>query len=174
MQYYIDIDDFMEKNNGLDILYQIKAKVPNIKFNLFTIIGECSDNFIAEIKKIDWIDMIPHGWRHDTSRECENWNYRESLDYLERIDRYGLTKGFKAPGWQISDGMYRALMEKGYWVADQAYNNERRSKELKAYLLDSPDKHHYHIKNVCGNGLGECFNEILNLKGDFKFIKELQ
>jgi len=173
MQYYIDADDFKEKSNGLDILYQIKAKVPNIKFNLFTIIGECSDNFIAEIKKIDWIDMIPHGWRHETPRECENWSYQESLEYLNRIERHGLTKGFKAPGWQISDGMYQALLEKGYWVADQAYNNHRRPKELKVYLLDNPNKIHCHITETCGNGLLTMKETLTNLKGEFRFIKEI-
>jgi hypothetical protein len=171
--YVVDADDLMEDSNGLHILYSIKAKVPNFKITLFTILGKCSDNFIEEIKKIDWIDMVPHGWMHETSRECEHWTYEESIEYLNKIEKYNLTKGFKAPGWQISDGMYKALLEKGYWVADQIYNNERRPKGLRAYLIDSDNKIHCHIPEVCGNGLLHMKPIIVSLKGNFKFIKDI-
>jgi len=175
MQYQIvDFDDFQQNSNGLHLLYQIKAETPEFKATLFTIPALCSENFLNLVRKLDWLDLCPHGWTHMTSTECKEWSYEESKQYLGKIKPYKFSRVFKAPGWQISDGMYRALLEEGYTVADQAYNNERRPKGLKAYLLDSPDKHHYHIKNVCGNGLKECFNEILNLKGEFKFIKELQ
>jgi hypothetical protein len=172
----VDVDDFMEKSNGLEILYQIKSANPRIKFNLFTIPGECSPEFIRLIKKLDWIDMIPHGWLHTTSLEAQNWTYEESLEYLDTIKPLNLTKGFKAPGWQISDGTYKALKERGYWVADQVYNNERRPKGLKAYLLDKPHRFHYHIKDVCQNGIHERMQEIINLgniPGEYKFIKEI-
>jgi hypothetical protein len=46
-----------------------------------------------------------------------------------------ITKGFKAPGWQISDACYRVLLDEGYWVADQKYNDERRPKALPVYRL---------------------------------------
>lgn len=169
---YFDADDFCEENQGWKYLTMIKEYIPNFKVNLFTIIGKCSDSFIEEIKNIEWIDMIPHGLMHETPIECIDWSYEKSIGYLNDIDKYGLTKGFKAPGWQISDGMYRALLEKGYWVADQAYNNERRPKDLKYYLLDSDNKYHFHIQNVCGNGLEESLDNILKLRGNFKFIYE--
>ena len=169
----VDADDLMEQSNGLHILYQIKSKIQNFKITLFTIPGLCSDDFLNQVREIGWIDMVPHGWIHETSRECENWTYEQSIDYLNKIERYNFTKGFKAPGWQISDGMYKALLEKGYWVADQMYNNDRRPKELKAYLLDESYKYHYHIPDVCGNGIKQSFEQIIKLKGDFKFIKEI-
>ena len=89
----------------------------------------------------------------------------------------GMTKGFKAPGWQISDGMYQALLEEGYWVADQSYNNERRPKELKAYILDSGNKIHGHIGHMGGHNENEIeylLDTILALKEkDFAFIKDV-
>jgi len=170
---YIDADDFSEENQGWDYLAQIKKEIPNFKISLFTILGQCSNEFIEEIKGYDWIDMIPHGWMHETPLECKDWSYKQSIDYLKKIERHNLTKGFKAPGWQISDGMYQALLEEEYWVADQPYNSERVPKGLKVYLLDSQDKYHYHIQNVCGNGLQESLYKILSLKGDFKLIKEV-
>jgi hypothetical protein len=169
----IDIDDFFEQSNGLHMLYRLHANDSKIKFNLFTIPGLCSMNFINDIKKIDWIDMLPHGLMHETSRECENWSYEDTISYLNTIEPLGLTKCFKAPGWQISDGVYKALTEKGYWIADQEYNNERRPKNLNAYLLNEPDRHHYHIQNACSNGLADRYDEIASLDGDFLFIKDI-
>jgi hypothetical protein len=169
----VDADDFCEDNEGWNFLTTIKKHIPNFKINLFCIVGSCSDDFFIKYKQIEWIDLIPHGWKHPTPKECINWSYEESMDYLYRIEELGLTKGFKAPGWQISDGMYKALLEKEYWVADQLYNNKRRPKGLKAYLLDEPYKYHHHIQNVCGNGLEESMEQILSLKGNFKFIKDI-
>lgn len=174
-EYIIDADDFCESNDGLQALMFIKSKVPNFKINLFTIPGLCSKEWIEEIKKLDWIDMIPHGWTHPTPLEALKWTYNESIEYLDRIEPLGLTKGFKAPGWQISDGMYQALLEKGYWVADKDYNNDRRPKELKTYLLDDRNKLHYHIGHLGGrndNEISEFVNDLINLQGDFKFIYE--
>lgn len=167
---YADADDFCEGNDGMEFLKRIKSKNPDFKITLFTIPGLCSKEWIEEMKKIDWIKMIPHGWVHTTPREAQNWTYSESLEYLDRIEPLGLEKGFKAPGWQISDGMYKALLEKEYWVADQHYNDERRPKELKVYY---PTAEHYHIGHMGGHNVNEIgyFEEYLsNLKGNFQFL----
>lgn len=176
LTFIVDADDFCEENHDLERLMHIKSKVPNFKITLFTIPGLCSKKFLKEIKKLDWIDMVPHGWLHPTPLEAQNWSYKESLDYLERIEPLGLTKGFKAPGWQISDGMYKALQEKGYWVADQPYNNERRPKELKVFLHERPDNLHFHIGHMGGhnaNALEYFVSDLCKMKGEFKFIKEI-
>ena len=70
-------------------------------------------------------------------------------------------EGFKAPGWQISDGCYQACMEAGWWVADHYENDDRRPDGLRAHVLDTGDHWHGHIQNVCGNGLQERFPELL-------------
>ena len=172
----LDLDDFCEDNNALDMLFQLRAAVPNFKVNLFTIPGRCTMEFLNEVRKLDWIDMIPHGYEHAHSRECQHWTYSESREYLEYVSYLGFTKGFKAPGWQISDGMYEALVEFDFWVADQAYNNERRPPELRAYILDQPWKIHGHIGHMGGhnaNALELIYDSLLQLRGEFKFIKDL-
>lgn len=172
----LDLDDFCEDNNGLDMLFQLRAKVPGFKVNLFTIPGRCSYPFLAAVREIDWIDMIPHGHAHQTSRECERWSYGRSIEYLDWVEQFGMTKGFKAPGWQISDGMYEALVEFDFWVADQAYNNHRRPPELRAYILDEPWKVHGHIGHMGGhnaNALELIYDDLLKLRGEFMFIKDL-
>jgi len=174
--YIVDADDFCEENNGLETLEYIKSKVPNFKISLFTIPGLCSKEFLDKIKKLDWIDMIPHGMKHQTPLEALKWTYDESIQYLKAIEPLNLTRGFKAPGWQISDGMYIALKEKGYWVADQPYNNNRRP-EMKTYLLDGRNKKHYHIGHMGGHNINEISDfveELVNLKGEFKFIKDVR
>lgn len=173
--YTVDADDFCESNTGINELMFIKSHVPDFKITLFTVPGLCSKEFLEEIKKLDWIDMVPHGWLHPTPVECLSWTYEESIAYLDRIESLGLTKGFKAPGWQISDGMYRALVERGYWVADKDYNNERRPKELQAYLLDDRNKLHFHIGHMGGhndNAIADFMDDIIKLNGTFSFIKD--
>lgn len=172
----LDLDDFCEDNNGLDMLFQLRAKVPNFKVNLFTIPGRCAMGFLNEVRKLDWIDMIPHGFVHDTSREAQNWTYEKASKYLDFAEDLGMTKGFKAPGWMISTPTYDALLERGYWVADQAYNNDRRPPELRAYILDQPWKVHGHIGHMGGhnaNALELIYGDLLKLRSEFKFIKDL-
>lgn len=172
----LDLDDFCEDNNSLDLLFQLKAQVPKFKVNLFTVPGRCSTMFLDEVRKLDWVDLIPHGYRHTTSRECQDWSYEGSREYLEYVLFLGYTKGFKAPGWQISNGMYEALVEFDFWVADQAYNNSRRPPILKTYILDQPWKIHGHIGHMGGhndNELSCIWDSVIGLRDEFKFIKEI-
>jgi len=176
MPYIIDADDFYEGNDQLALLREIKRALPDFKITVFTVIGRCSYVWLREIKEdYSWIDMVPHGLLHETSRECERWDYAESIHYLKFLEPYDLTKGFKAPGWQISNDMYQALKFRKYWVADQAYNDARRPADLPAYILDAPNKLHFHIQDVCGNGLGESLPIILGLNNNqgFEFIKNV-
>lgn len=173
----LDLDDFHESNNSLDRLFILKGLVPSLKVNLFTVPGLCSDGFLEAVRAVDWLDLIPHGYRHETSRECEKWTYSNSREYLEYVMHLGFTKGFKAPGWQISDGMYEALIEFGFWVADQNYNNRRRPAELRVYLLDQPWKIHGHIGHMGGhndNELQYLWSTLTILSTEeFKFIKDI-
>lgn len=169
----IDADDFHEGNAKLDILEALHYETGMV-FNLFTVVGLCTPEFFIRVKQIPYIDMIPHGWLHPTPRECQWWTYREAREYLEKIEPFGLTKGFKAPGWQISDGTYSALLERGYWVADQHYNDGRRPKELKVFF--HRDEHHFHIGHMGGHNANEIelhTDRLLQLKDDFKFIKDI-
>lgn len=180
MESYVvlDLDDFCEENNQLNYLEALKTEIPQIKINLFTIPGRCSYNFLKWAWNQDWFDLIPHGFWHNTSRECENWTYQYSLEYLVQMEDMGFTRGFKAPGWQISDGMYRALKNQNWWVADQIYNRERRPLGLRVYELDSPNKIHGHIGHMGShnpNEVGIIYNQIVEQthNKEFKFIKEI-
>lgn len=172
--YIVDADDFHKENTGFEYLMKIKKQIPNFKINLFTIIAKTPIEWLKN-HQYDWINYIPHGYHHDTSFECSKWSYEKCSEYLTECEKLGYIKGFKAPGWQISNGMYKAAIEHDFWIADQLYNKSRWPEGLKKYLLDSPNKIHLHVGNVCGNGLQESMDKLLSLPKDaeFGFIDDL-
>lgn len=173
----LDLDDFHEDDNQLDKLYKLRCRLPTFKVNLFTIPGRCSRCFIEEVRKIEWVNMVPHGFVHDTPRECEKWEYEESLSYLRGLEETGWERGFKAPGWNISDGMYQALQERGWWVADHPKNALRRPRGLRYYDWTlNKNALHGHIGHLApiDNEIEQLWPQIMNLEGNvFQFIKDL-
>lgn len=182
MTYILCLDDFCEDEfqgrrfDRLDLLFRLKAKLPTLKVNLFTILGRSSLPWIQEIQNIPWIDMIPHGWHH-TAGECAKWTKQDALSYLDRIAPLNLTHGFKAPGWRISIPTYHALLKRGYWVADLLRNHNKRPTTLTTYLTDYGPQARIqgHIQKVNGDdGLEQrfdCYAALTN--GRFFFIKEI-
>jgi hypothetical protein len=94
-------------------------------------------------------------------------------------------KGFKAPGWQISDDIYKWLEVNDWWVADQSYNDHRRPKSLPAYVNNngifqvngkSIEAYHGHTWDVGWNGIYEAYDQIEQLvksKDSFEFVSEV-
>lgn len=172
----VDLDDFCQVNHDLDLLMHIKRKNPEFRATLFTIPGRSSMEFIDDVRKncAGWLELVPHGWNHPTPRECQHWTYAQCVTYLDAIEPMGLVRGFKAPGWQISDPMYDALLRRGYWVADQEYNNSRRPKALKTYLL-RPESIHGHIGHMGGhnaNAMEYILPQLLAAR-DCRFVSEV-
>jgi hypothetical protein len=142
-----------------------------------------------------WVDLAIHGLRHSDNYEASQWSQQEAeaaLDWVEQTFPGVFVKGFKAPGWQISDGVYQALKQKGYWVADQGYNFERIPEGLKAYINKNDEFFSYegthesfwvaekawhgHVWNCCGNGIEETFEHVEQLvrtATEFKTINEV-
>lgn len=176
MRYYIDLDDFAEENTDWDLILRLKKAVPNLKLNLFTIPGMCRNSFLAEMREVKWIQTIPHGYVHRTSRECEQWPYDVANNYLAQLEREGWVKGFKAPGWQYSQELLQCLADRDWWAAIQDYDQDRCPAGLRIYLLDSPYKFHGHIGHWGAhntNSLEYLFDSIAALKGEFGFIDEI-
>lgn len=152
----IDFDDFSEHNHRLDLLHELKLANPLFRCTLFAVPGLGSDAFWGSLPH--WCQLAVHGWLHPDARECEHWSYERTEQLLyDPLCRF-FVRGFKAPGWQISDETYRALKENGWWVADQPYNDERRPIGLRVHRLGDNDHWHGHIQNVCDNGLEETFD----------------
>jgi peptidoglycan/xylan/chitin deacetylase (PgdA/CDA1 family) len=170
---------------------------PNFKATLFAVPHQMTYE-LAEWCKANnsWIEIALHGFSHSSNYECAEMTTEEFEKNIENlqpmIDDY-FVKGFKAPGWQISDGVYEWLLDNDYWVADQAYNNVRRAKlarSMGAYVnnngnfvawngsqdTDIYSGVHTHTWNCMGNGIEETYHELeekIKAETDFKFISEI-
>jgi peptidoglycan/xylan/chitin deacetylase (PgdA/CDA1 family) len=169
-----DFDDFYDGNTGLDYLFHLHAMRPDFRCTLFTVPNRITNATLESLPS--WMEVAVHGFDHPTPRECEGWD-RDAMDrLLDHVStRPKFVRGFKAPGWQISNACYDVLLERGYWVADQDYNNGRRPPGLPCYLL-GPESWHGHIQNVCGNGLQETFDELSRRVSEadrFQFVSEV-
>ena len=174
----VDFDDFAEHDNRLDFLHQLHDANPAFRCTLFAIPALGTDTFWDSVP--DWCELAAHGWAHPHSREAEHWTHEDAVDVLLACPGR-FVEGFKAPGWQISDGTYQAIMELGWWVADHWENNPRRPSGIRAHVIApdyriTADHWHGHIGNVCGNGIEETFPELLARVREaetFEFISEV-
>lgn len=197
------ISDMCQSHDCRDMLMLFKEANPNFKATLFAIPAEMTWELLKWCRVNDsWIELGVHGVFHTSNYECEKMTYEEFRVYMKLLeDKLILSyfvKGFKAPGWQISDDIYQWLLDHGWWVADQAYNNDRRPVDLPVYLNNNgsfgtmllettnygerkPYFHsvpaiHTHTWDCVGNGVYELKDQILEqIKGvkEFKFISEV-
>jgi len=174
----VDLDDFHEGNTGDMRLSQLRQINPAFRCTLFAVPALGSPEFWWRWADCGWVELVPHGWAHPDAHECQGWTYDEMVAYIERIedDFPQFQRGFKAPGWQINDDIYRALQDRGWWVADQHLEDHRRPPELPVYFYeDGEDRWHGHIQNVCGNGLEERWDELVErvrAATDFRYCSE--
>jgi hypothetical protein len=173
-----DFDDFHPGNTGYELLFKLKEANPSFRCTLFAVPGLGSDQFWDDVP--DWCELAAHGWRHGghgcpDAREAENWSYDMALAVLLSAP-VRFVEGWKSPGWQISDGTYEALVDLGWWCADQHLEDHRRPDGLRTYFYeDSVDRWHGHIQNVCSNGLEETFPDLIDrvtMAQDFQFVSE--
>ena len=176
----VDFDDLTEADNRFDLLHALKTANPLFRVTLFAIPALGSDEFWESVP--EWCELAMHGWLHPHPREAEHWTYQQAIEVLhKRPERFA--KGFKAPGWQVSDATYNALKDSGWWIADHWDNDGRRPKGLLAHVISraagagkDPGHWHGHIGNVCGNGIEETFPELLQRVKDassFELISEV-
>lgn len=160
-----DTDDLYEGHDNMQLLLALKNANPKFRMTAFAIPTLCPDSYIDALP--DWIEPVPHGWVHGDpptdGGECLRWTADDMRALIaimaERSPRWA--HGFKAPGWQISTDSYAPLLEAGWWVADQHYNDGRRPEGLRAHCEGDGDHLHTHVQNVCGNGLEETFPSLL-------------
>lgn len=173
------ISDMCQSHDCRDQLDKFHIANPNFKATLFAIPGEMTSELVRWcVDNTEWIELAYHGAYHTSNYECEKMRYEDFDMYMKRFEGiwgHAFVKGFKAPGWQISDDIYRWLKDNGWWVADQAYNNERCLKDLPVYIIGDNSMHH-HTWNCVGNGVYEQEEYILDRikdETDFKFVSEV-
>jgi hypothetical protein len=196
----VDLDDFADNRASLEaivLLDDIQQLVPTFKATLFTIPARVTREFVVWIKRTrPWLELAGHGWAHTVNVETKYWSELQMLDCLDWTINRGIeARGWKAPGWQISAGCYDALTKRGYWVADQTYNDSRRPKDLPAYCITERNEPsirgrdiatyygdraiHGHIGHLNGrnaNALDLIYDTIVSAGSsdrDFRFISEI-
>lgn len=173
----LDLDDFAEDNHRLDLLEKLKEIFPEFKITLFTVPSKTSESWLKELSKFGFLEFALHGYEH-SYLECQNWSKEEAKEKISNSFSDLYVKGFKAPYWAASDGLYKALKEMNFWVADQDISLAPDYLPHYRYnwLIDQPMpllpeiRGHGHVQNVCGNGLEESFS---NLVSSLERIKDM-
>jgi len=170
------LDDFHKDNHNIGLLASLKGKYPGLKVTLFTIPSKSPTEWLASLKKEygEWMEFAVHGWLHDINgypNECSMWSKEDALKYLSMADETGqYVKLFKAPGWQMSQGTYEALEEKGYWIMDHEQYKHLRPDGFKNYYETG---HLWevngHIQDTPYNGLDNIINNKINFRPDTRF-----
>ena len=195
MKVTLTLDDFSIENNRLDLLFKLKEHFPNFKVNLFTVPNDFKhpikhrDEELKKIKEcLDWIQIIPHGLRHNSS-EAKRWNYEQFryavIPEIERIfERDGLPfeRGFKSPHWDTHSNVAQALTDLGWW---QAISPKRKDQPhaRRFYIHDFTINEDFplkdiklqgHINNTSPDDLELNFNNLLKIpkNATWHFVSE--
>lgn len=173
------ISDMCQSHDCRDQLDKFHLTNPNFRATLFAIPGEMTPELLewCEANK-NWIELAVHGFFHQSNYECEKMTYEEMSWQMQRFKpmiEISFVKGFKAPGWQISDACFEWLYDNGWWVADQSYNDTRRPPGLKVYKIEDSGLH-THTWDCVGNGIYELEDQIIDKiknETEFKFVSEM-
>ena len=164
---YLDFDDLTEGNNRLDWLWMLKNEYPKFKVNLFAPFGLSSNSFFYYVKSIKWINLCFHGNKHLNNEEVTEKELKTA-----QLD-YSFSKVYRAPFWQLSDGMYEQLKKLKYKIMLHP-NDSREGIKYNWNIKDSPPYRkilfgHGHIQDTQGNGIVEAFGNLLKLPKNVKF-----
>ena len=175
------ISDQCQSHDCRDVLLKLKEVNPRFKATLFAIPDEMTLELLEWSKKNgDWIELSQHGFNHSSNHECDKMSYDDFDVWMTEqpraylLDKY-FSVGFKSPGWQTSDSVFRWLRDHNFWIADQPYNKNRRPKDLKVYEVGA-ESLHTHTWNCVGNGVYELYDMLeARIAGEkeFKLISEL-
>lgn len=193
-----EISDMCQSHDCRDMLDRLHIANPAFKVTLFAIPQEMTPELLDWCRtNSSWVSLGVHGWGHTSNYESEKWSKTDmEMVMYSTIVEENFDRLFKAPGWMISQECYEALLD-GHWVvADQFYNNERRPIQLPAYVnhngefrvhKQTPEHKdgwisepipawHGHTWNCVGNGIYECFDQVLSLvksTDEFYFVSEV-
>jgi hypothetical protein len=184
------ISDQCQSHDCRDQLDKLHILNPAFKATLFAIPGEMTPELLNWCRaNSSWIELAWHGFFHTSNYECEKLSYGEfdeqmHSSWAHRFEDYA-QRIFRAPGWQISDGVLEWLYDNDWIIADQGYNDMRRPIGAKSYVNydgvfkvrgETVEAYHGHTWDVGWNGIYEDFDKVSALVKDckeFKFVSEV-
>jgi len=171
--HIVDFDDFGDTDNGYRWLVRLKLAEPDFRATLMCVAAKTSDVTLRMLRKRDWLDPAVHGWDHHYL-ECGKWTKEQTLRVLLECELRGFSRIWRCPCWEISDGVYAALLERDWVCCDHPKNRYRRPDHIRIYETDRfPNAVHGHITADRRNGIEENIEFLLSLHGGFALIREL-
>lgn len=180
----LSLDDFYSCNHQFAKLDKLNDHFDNFKITVFSVATCMPEDWVRfDVLPRKYLSLAIHGYYH-TFWECHYWSEVTAIKSITDAEEAWTIKGFKAPFWMDSDGTLAACKKLGYWVAlnkdEPPYS--RLPNGLPIYIHDAdiahiPDKWdkpylklHGHVQNVCGNGLAECFDNLIKLPKNTEFV----
>lgn len=115
MKLFISYDDLWEGNDNWKKFEELHEEFPLLKITFFVITGKCSEKFLEKIKQ-PWVELVFHSYEH--SGAWLHWSIDEAKALLQKYttDKYGFSKGFKAPAYKMTENIVNACNELNYWI----------------------------------------------------------
>lgn len=211
--FVLDFDDLEIGKPGLDLIFKLKEHYPKLKISLFFVpLAEMVLSrqittkeyraWIDELKKLDWVELLPHGVTHQqgemmvrTTQKGKEvpLDYKNANLYLDVVEHtykdlgLPLKKIWKSPHWLSSPATCKALWDRGYTIAVDpnqpmpvggnvyVYNWSVEFKYQSKYWDYDVVKGHGHMYGKINNAIHKCLNNLLSIPPDaeFKFVSEV-
>lgn len=174
MPLVFDVDDVEPGADAMDLLQKLKEANEEFRCTLFGIPGKGDDSYWNGFP--NWVELAMHGYLHPDPYECAQWDYERTLEAIERKPA-AFVNGWRSPGWQSSDALFKAMHDSDWWVADHPENDDRRPAGLLTHVLDEGDHLHTHVAwNGSGNAIPDNFDKIrrrVEKAKSFAFVSEV-
>lgn len=173
-------DDLWEGNDNWSTFEEFHKKFPNFKVTFFVNPGQCSNEFLKKVN-VEWAELAYHCQNH--SGGFKHWSKDEAKQYLLKYHtEFNFIKGFKAPGWKITQPLIDACKELGFWIA--SINTVPVDIDRKYYTfykkgeglleLDTHIQYYGHLQSYnFHENLKELEEYCLQHDSEFKFISEV-
>lgn len=169
---YLTFDDFGEEVSNMDMLWKLRNYFDDFKVSMFAVPDWCGRiSWMEYLESITWIELYVHGFYHTMWEELDD----KTLRFL--TSRY-FKKGYKAPMWQLSAGMYERLVRLGFKIFLEPTDQRAGIKynwDIRYPPPETGDIHGYgHIylhdyKPDLANSLYAYFDNILKLPKNTRF-----
>ncbi len=174
--YIVSFDDLHENNNQWQLFLDLKKKLPALKVTFFVITGKESDEFLNKIKQ-DWTELVFHSYEHNG--EWLKWSKDEAKEWLLYFQKHGFARGFKAPGWKMTQNIADAINELDFWGCvcnNWEFGIKKKWITQKQGLTITSEyiEMYGHIQDVdFKNKLDAIYESCRNREVDFKFMSEM-
>ncbi len=110
--FIVSFDDLYDGNDQWEQFLKLHDEIPELKVTFFVIASNLSYTFWKKINQ-PWCELVYHSDEH--TGNWLTWSKEEAKDRLQFHQYFNFAKGFKAPGWKMTQNIADAINELGYW-----------------------------------------------------------